>query len=140
MRLMSLTSTVLAEKLTLVHLFAHFSFRFTCHILYLNLYLTYPKLKSSCVSLSLFSVSGESHEVFIQRVPPLAPAGPVTHGGREGELISPYIPEAAAAAAVAAAPCTYHATPRKAHPSSAMPLSCKLQRFSFTPCVQTCNK
>lgn len=37
----------------------------------------------------LLEVSGASHEVFLQRVPPLAPAGPVTHGGWEGELISP---------------------------------------------------
>lgn len=52
----------------------------------------------------LLAVSGASHEVFIQRVPPLAPAGPVTHGGREGELISPYIP--------ATAPHTHHDTPK----------------------------
>lgn len=37
----------------------------------------------------LLKVSGASHEVLFQRVPPLAPAGPVTHGGREGELIPP---------------------------------------------------
>lgn len=40
----------------------------------------------------LLKVSGASYEVFIQRVPSLAPAGPVTHGSWEGELISPYIP------------------------------------------------
>lgn len=68
-------------------------------------------------------VSGASHEVLIQRVPPLAPAGPVTHGGWEGELISPYIP------ATDPLSHTHTHTPRhtrRRHPSSAMPMSCTL--------------
>ena len=49
--------------------------------------------KTSVSVLHFFSVFGAGHEVFIQRVPPLATVGPVTHGGWEGELITSYIPK-----------------------------------------------
>lgn len=48
------------------------------------------KLKHVCVFAFLLAVSGTSHEVFIQRVSPVAPAGPVTHGRPESELISSF--------------------------------------------------
>lgn len=72
------------------------------HIVLVQNYITKTYLSvCTCVSSP---VSGASHEVFIQRVPPLAPAGPVTHGSWEGELISPYIP--------ATATHTHHTTPK----------------------------
>lgn len=88
--------------------------------------------KNAFMFAFLLEVSGASHEVFLQRIPPLAPAGPVTHGGREGELISPYIP------AATSSPLAH--TPRhtqRRHPSPAIP-RCAVA-IPTRPRVQTRN-
>lgn len=58
------------------------------HFIYC-VYVSFFKIQLLSIVCIDLAVSGTRNEVFLQRVPPLAPAGPVAHGVREGEFVSP---------------------------------------------------